>query len=317
MSDILNPEKNFILHIENEQDHKTIAKLSHALSVPERILILQKLLNTSKSLSTLSEELNIPISSVSRHIDVLSAAGLIIVNYRPGLKGHTKFCSQAILNYTVSLGCSDPPESQEQEYSVEMPIGMFTHCHIKSPCGMVSAEGVIEEFDNPDTFFSPLRSKAECLWFDRGFVCYNFPASPLRHHPCTEISFTFEICSETVYYNDKWPSDITVSVNGRKILTFTSPGDFGGRRGKYTPEYWPITSTQFGLLKKIAITENGVYLDNVFLHDHIKFSDLGLYDGNAVKLEIGIAEDAEHQGGINLFGKSFGDYPQAIIMTVK
>ena len=53
------------------------------------------------------------------------------------------------------------------------------------------------------------------------------------------------------------------------------------------------------------------------MHDHVKFDDLKLYEGSAIKLDIGIKEDAEHKGGINLFGKNFGDYPQAIVMIVK
>ena len=39
--------------------------------------------------------------------------------------------------------------------------------------------------------------------------------------------------------------------------------------------------------------------------------------GNAVKFTIGIKQDAVHRGGLNLFGKNFGDYQQAIIMTIK
>ena len=317
MSDILNPKKNFVLNIDSENDHEMIAKLSHSLSVPERIKILRSLLNSSKSLSAISQELDIPVSSVARPIDVLAAAGLIFINYQPGLKGHTKFCSQAILSYTVSLVAERRSENSEEEYSVEMPIGMFSHCHINAPCGMVGKEEKIESFDNPGVFFSPARSQAECLWFDTGFISYNFPSQPLKNHKCREISFSFEICSETIYYNNKWPSDITVSVNGTEVVTFTSPGDFGGRRGKYTPEYWPVTSTQFGILKKITVNEKGVYVDNIFMHDRIKFDDLKLYEGSAIKLDIGIKEDAEHKGGINLFGKNFGDYPQAIVMSVK
>lgn len=113
------------------------------------------------------------------------------------------------------------------------------------------------------------------------------------------------------------PSDITVRVNDVELLTFTSPGDFGGRRGKYTPAYWPVTSTQFGLLKKIAVNEDDVFMDNVLVTNKIRFSDLGLYGCSAVKFEIGIKENAEHKGGLNLFGKDFGDFPQAIVMSVK
>ena len=101
------------------------------------------------------------------------------------------------------------------------------------------------------------------------------------------------------------------------MVTFTSPGDFGGRRGNYTPQYWPITSTQFGLLKKITINEDGVFLDNKSVNKKITFKDLLLFDGSAIKLTIGIKDNAKHKGGINLFGKNFGDFNQAIVMKIK
>ena len=54
-------------------------------------MILKNLLHSSKSLSSIAQELNIPVSSVSRHVDVLAEAGLIYLTYQPGLKGHNKF----------------------------------------------------------------------------------------------------------------------------------------------------------------------------------------------------------------------------------
>jgi predicted transcriptional regulator len=41
-----------------------------------------------------------------------------------------------------------------------------------------------------------------------------------------------------------------------------------------------------------------------------------LKETNRIKLTIGIKEDAVHKGGINIFGKNFGDYPQSIVMTI-
>ena len=148
-----------------------------------------------------------------------------------------------------------------------------------------------------------------------GFISYNFPKPKDRE--INDISFSFEICSEAVYYNNNWPSDITVSINDVEITTLTSPGDFGGRRGKYTPEHWPITSTQFGILKTFTVTKNGVFVDKTLTGTRVTSKDLKLDAGNAVKLTIGIKEDAVHRGGLNLFGKHFGDYAQAIIMTIK
>lgn len=58
-------------------------------------------------------------------------------------------------------------------------------------------------------------------------------------------------------------------------------------------------------------------MDNVLAGKEITFDDLDLYGSDFVELRIGIKNDAAHKGGINLFGKNFGDYPQAIVMTVK
>ena len=51
--------------------------------------------------------------------------------------------------------------------------------------------------------------------------------------------------------------------------------------------------------------------------DTCDFDDLKIYDGNAIKLTIGIKENAVHRGGLNLFGKNFGDYQQSLVMILK
>lgn len=316
MNELLSINKNIALSVNDTNDHNILCKLSHALSVPERVKILQNILSSSKSVSVIAKELDMPVSSVARHIQILAEAQLIFISYQPGLKGHTKFCSPAIFGYSVSLGINRLKEEIKEEYVVELPIGLFSHCHIKPPCGMNGKDSPLGGFDNPSTFFSPDRVNAENLWFDDGYISYNFPANHRIHSP-SSISFSFEICSETIYYNNNWPSDITISVNNVEVATFTSSGDFGGRRGKYTPEYWPITSTQFGILKKLTVDQTGVYIDNILVNKHITFSDLRISNGYSIQFTIGVKENAVHKGGINLFGKNFGDHQQAIIMTLK
>ncbi len=315
MSDILSPNKNISLNLVNKQDEKVILKISKALSSPERIAIMRALLYKSKGIQELSKELKMPLTSVMRHIDVLSDAQLIIINYQPGIKGHAKYCSQTILSYTVSLDISNM-QTPIDDYTVEMPIGHFSHCHISTPCGINGKNATIGKFDDKSVFFMPERINAEQLWFDQGFISYNFP-TPTSDKKYHSITFSFEVCSETTYFNNDWPSDISVFINDVEVVTFTSPGDFGGRRGNYTPQYWPITSTQFGLLKKITINEDGVFLDNKSVNKKITFKDLLLFDGSAIKLTIGIKDNAKHKGGINLFGKNFGDFNQAIVMKIK
>lgn len=71
------------------------------------------------------------------------------------------------------------------------------------------------------------------------------------------------------------------------------------------------------MLKNILVNNQGVFVDNLFVHSNVKFDDLKLYDNESIKLDIGIKDDAVHAGGVNLFGKKFGDHPQSIVMSVK
>ncbi len=315
MSDITNIENHINLSVYNEVDHPMICRIARALSVPERLRILKILLNQPKSLSEISSALDIPISSVSRHIDALADAQLIFIHYQPGLKGHAKYCSQMALSCLIDIDSPRVEDPTDSAYRIELPVGLFSHCHITAPCGMCGPESVIGKLDDPSTFFLPERTQAECIWFDQGFISYNFPSA--IKDEIEDISFSFEICSETSYYNNNWPSDITITVNDVELATFTSPGDFGGRRGKNTPEYWPVSSTQFGILKKFTVSNHGVYINDTFVHKNVVLGDLRIAKGNAIKLTIGIKPDAVHRGGVNLFGKNFGDYNQAIVMTIR
>ena len=317
MSDYLFLDKNPTLRLDDDSEAKYIERIAYALSSPERIAIMKNLINANKSLSAISSELDIPITTVTRHINSLAEAGLIVIDYQPGIKGHAKYCAHAIRELNIKLAPENESSAEEQSYSVEMPIGMFAHCHISAPCGLLGPTQPLIKYDDPKQFFTPERYAAELLWFNVGHISYNFPTEVLYHHPCHSISFSFEVCSETAYYNEKWPSDLSVFVNNIEVLTTTLPGDFGGRRGKFSPAYWSINSTQFGLLKNIKIDQNGVYENNILVRKDIKFDDLSIYKGNAVQLRLEIKKDAVHRGGINIFGKNFGDYNQAIVMTVK
>lgn len=65
--------------------------------------------------------------------------------------------------------------------------------------------------------------------------------------PCIEAA-VFLILQARAGYNTRWPSDITVSINGMEIGTWTSPGDMGGEHGRLTPDWWTIENTQYGFL---------------------------------------------------------------------
>jgi predicted transcriptional regulator len=265
----------------------------------------------------IAERLGLPLSSAALHVKILSSAQFVFVDYKPTYKGQIKLCSRSVNRIEIAFRDEVPQGQESPEEVVEMPVGNYSEADISAPCGLAGKDASIGVYDSVASFYLPERTEAELLWFQKGHVSYLFPFLAEKHPHPSSLAFSFEICSETVYSRNDWPSDITVWVNDHELLTFTSPGDFGGRRGHFTPEYWFINSTQFGLLKEIQITEEGVFLDGIQVRKDLTLKDLTLPAKPAIKLTIGIKDDAIHKGGMNLFGKNFGDYNQALVMKLK
>lgn len=307
--------KNPIYNISDAASAEELYKTCHALGSKERIAILNLIQTRPMTIKELSQILNLPVSSITLHTNILNEGNLINIEYKPNKKGLVKLCSRAVNTILILI---DNVENNEEltEQNYEMPIGNFTDINIKSPCGIAGKYSGIGEYDEISTFYLPNRHKAELLWFSDGDITYKFPNTIKDPSNVNSIEFSLEICSETLYSRNDWPSDITFWINDKEITTWTSPGDFGGRRGKYTPDYWFINSTQYGILKNIKIDKNGIYLDNNLISNNLTLDDINLMNSNSIDFKIGIKPDAVHKGGINIFGKNFGDHDQAIIMKV-
>lgn len=307
--------KNPIYNISDAASADELYKTCHALGSKERIAILNLIQTRPMTIKELSQILNLPVSSITLHTNILNEGNLINIEYKPNKKGLVKLCSRAVNTILILI---DNVENNEEliEQNYEMPIGNFTDINIKSPCGIAGKYSGIGEYDEISTFYLPNRHKAELLWFSDGDITYKFPNTIKDPSNVNSIEFSLEICSETLYSRNDWPSDITFWINDKEITTWTSPGDFGGRRGKYTPDYWFINSTQYGILKNIKIDKNGIYLDNNLISNNLTLDDINLMNSNSIDFKIGIKPDAVHKGGINIFGKNFGDHDQAIIMKV-
>lgn len=318
MSDIISSNKIQSFFIGQNNDVDNIYKTSRALASYDRIHILQLLIHTPLSIYEISKKLKLPISSVSNHIAILEDANLIYVSTQQGAKRHVKMCSKQISEMNIKFNFNNPPKSSEY-FTTEMPVGYFSDAKISPPCGMyiIDKSSQTEKMcstDNPSEFFSPERFNAELLWFDYGFVSYNFPNKLFKKN-ISKIEISFELCSEAVYHKIDWPSDISFKLNDVDAFTFTSPGDFGGRYGKFSPQNWNINSTQYGQLYKIIIDQNGCYLNNVLVSKN-NIDHFSLANNPFIKMSIGVDENAVHRGGLNLFGSNFGDHNQAIILTI-
>lgn len=262
------------------------------------------------NVNEIAEQLKIPSSSAAVHVRILEEAGLLDTELRPGIRGSRKICSFRGGQVCIDL---DDPSEEEQAEIISMPIGNYVDYHVEPTCGIVGPEGLIDEEDEPRCFYNPGRIEAQLLWFGNGYVEYRFPNASLQNHTLRRMELSAELCSETAKYNMDCPSDITLWINGLEAGTWHCPSDFGGRRGKFSPQWWPVTKTQYGCLKTWSIRDAGTYLDGSRV-SQTRLEEYRLAELPYISVRLGIKPDAEHQGGVNIFGETFGDYPQNILL---
>lgn len=292
------------------------AEVLKCLAAPARLSIL-KILHAKGSLNVneIAELLDLPQSTTSTHINQMEEAGLIRTEVQKARKGSQKICHA--VHDEIVLSFSRPSETVDEVIEVSMPVGLYSGYEVFAPCGMCSNEAIIGYLDNPDTFLSPERMKAGLVWFTRGFVDYQFPNNArIKGAPVRELELLMELSSEVPGTSANWPSDITISINGQPIATWTSPGDFGDHRGKLTPDWWKLRGSQYGVLKSFRVTEGGTFIDGVRVSD-TNLDDLDLLQHRSIRLRIEVPDSAEHPGGINIFGRGFGNYDQDIVLRVK
>lgn len=289
-------------------------RFAHALASPVRIRIMQALCDRSMNVGELSQTLDIPMSTTALAVKTLEEAGLITTESQPGTRGSMKLCSRRIDTMSVDLGPEDKKEGSV--LSMHMQLGGYSIAEgIRSTCGIAGAETIMGEMDNPSVFYSPDRFDAQLIWFREGSLEYRFSFQQMDKIEIEWLELSFEACSEAPMYRDPWESDIAVSINDKRLGVWTCPCDCGGRQGKLTPGWWPALSTQFGFLKTWRVTEKGTYLDGTYI-GNVTIDDLKIGSRNYISATIEVPGDAEHVGGINLFGNWFGDYPQALIMRI-
>jgi predicted transcriptional regulator len=175
---------------------------------------------------------------------------------------------------------------------------------------------VIGLLDVPDTFLDPDRMRAGLLWFTRGFVEYQFPNNAtVAKAAIGALELSLELSSEVPGTSKNWPSDITIAINGREIDTWTSPADYGDKRGIYTPDWWKLAGSQYGNLKQWRVTPAGTYRDGEKVSD-CSLQDLQLEKHRSIRMRIGVKEDARHPGGLNIFGSGFGNHSKDIVLRL-
>lgn len=304
--------KEILLDYSDKEKMLVVAK---AIANEARINILELLNERSLSVIEIAEHLELPTSTAALHVSILERAGLLITESQPGIRGSMKVSSRGCDRVLIKLLLDQSDALKENSVVLNMPIGNFVDCDIHPTCGLVSEKSAIGIFDQPCSFYYAERTNAQLLWFYKGYVEYRFPNAVANLGRPKNLDLSFEACSEAPFYRNDWPSDITVWINGREMGTWTSPGDLGGRKGKYNPPWWPDTLNQYGLLNHWVVNSKGTYLNNELIGD-VTIEDLLLWESCFISVKIGIKEHAKNIGGVSLFGEHFGDYQQNLLLKL-
>ena len=294
--------------------HERSIAIAKALASIPRFRILEYLVTKVASLSEIAGDLNMPLATASMHLSSLESAGLLSSQRAPGKRGQQRIYTRLYDTVVFNL-----PEAQGlapvAHFDVQMPVGAFVDHDVVSPCGMAGYDSVIGSFDNPVYFYAPERFQAQLVWISHGYLEYRFPNfTHERDHP-KSFRLSLELCSEAAPSASEWPSDVFLEINGVRIGTWTSPADYSDKRGNLTPTWWPDWNSQYGLLKVWQVNEQGSSIDGRNLSS-VKIHELDLPAHSFISLRIGIDDGAENKGGLNIFGRQFGNHPQDILMRI-
>lgn len=299
-----------MLHIEKLEDGLEIFK---ALGSEVRIEIVKILLeNRGMSMNELASKLNITNGALTNHIKKLEECGIVSISNESAGHGNQKKCSVYLDKILIDI---DAQEDFKNIYQTSLKVGHFTDYNVYPTCGLASNTALIGEVDDTRYFAHPGRYEADILWFTKGYVEYVVPNFIPLGQKIDQITISLEISSEAPGINDIWPSDISFKINDQKIATWTSPGDFGNVQGIFTPDWWYPNWNQYGLLKILVINKRGTFIDGLQVSD-VSVNDFDFDYRSIIKLKLEVEDDAEHVGGLTIFGKTFGNYNQDIDVRI-
>lgn len=301
----------FQLSFGKTKDLEQIEKIGIAISNPIRINILTQINEKSKTITELVKLNFVSFSSILFHLKLLEEAGLIRIVEIAGKKTINKGAEY------INIDFDPPPEEQHlvsQTYCQEVNIGDYIDASFGNDNGFI-IDGETYKFTTNSPFFKE-RHKACIIWSCQGYLEYAFDNSPFINKNIQDIEFSFEICSETSFYNNTYKSLFGISINGVEVCEYMSPGDFGGRRGKLNSPQISSYATQFGVLVRVNITQEGIFLNSIQINKNITIDSLNISNQKQLTLKITNKMYNNYYGGFNIFGKNCGDFPQDIKMEV-
>ncbi len=299
-----------MLHIKSLDEGLELFK---ALGSDIRTEIVKILLKEgSMNMNELASRLNITNGALTSHIKKLEECGVVTVSSEASGHGNQKVCSVHLDKILIEL---QDEVKDENVYTTDIKVGLFSDYSVYPTCGLATSNRLIGEVDDTRYFAHPDRYEADILWFTKGYVEYVIPNFVPSNQKIDEICISAELSSEAPGVNNVWPSDIFFYLNNTLLGTWTSPGDFGDVKGIFTPDWWFPNWNQYGLLKMLVINHKGTFIDGLQISE-VTIDQFNLTSKSSIKLRLEVPENAEHVGGLTIFGRGFGNYNQDIIVKM-
>ena len=299
-----------MLHITSLDDGLELFK---ALGSEIRVSIIKQLLdNKGMNMNELAASLNITNGALTSHIKRLEDCGIISISNESNGHGNEKRCSIHLDKILIEI---EPDIASKNIYETDIKVVQYCDYQVYPTCGLATSKALIGEVDSTRYFSHPDRMNASIIWFAKGFVEYIIPNFIPTSQKIDQITISAELCSEAPGFNNVWPSDIHFYLNNTCLGHWTSPGDFGEERGIFTPNWWFRNWNQYGMLKLIVINRHGTYIDGLKISD-VSLKQMKLDYRSPLKLRFAVPENAEHVGGLTIFGSGFGNYNQDINVSI-
>ena len=300
-----------MLHIRSLEEG---LKLFKALGSEMRVDIVRILTQEgSMSMNELAGRLGITNGALTGHIRQLEESGVVVISSDTAAgHGNQKICSVHLDRILIDL---KREFSDQNVYTATIKVGRYSDYDIYPTCGLATATHLIGEVDDARYFAHPERFDADILWFTRGFVEYQIPNFVPASQQIDEICISAELSSEAPGINGVWPSDIYFHLNDTLLGSWLSPGDFVDVRGLFTPDWWYPNWNQYGLLKMLAINHRGTFMDGLQISE-VTIDEFGFTADAPARFRISVPDNAEHIGGLTIFGKNFGNYRQDIDVRI-
>ncbi|MBO4573622.1 MAG: ArsR family transcriptional regulator [Clostridia bacterium] len=305
------------LSIENEEDIPLIACICDALGDTDRLKILRQLQEAPylKTIAELKKLTGLPKTTLIRHLQKLEEANIVSVLYRSSAHGMARVFQRDMRKADISLYFK-PKERKKDLVSNTQTLRVGHYADFHGEAFGYATSNNTHHFATEDCF-NIGRYDAELVYATSGRITYYFGNKAAKYNKIKQLDLSFEICSEAPYYDNDYMSDITVWLNGVETANFTCDGDYGDRRGKLNPDWWPDHDTQYGKLVTITVNDEGVFINGSKSTAKVTLKDLKLNEDNKIIFTLGNKDTATHLGGFNLFGRKFGDFEQDITLTMQ